>query len=73
MQSQLLRLTDELAFGPAGLPFKNTNQLRWLHRNRHTNGFAAAFVKIGKNVALDVPKFHEIARSMAAADSATGA
>jgi hypothetical protein len=70
MSYKLIRLTDEAQFEPAGLPFKNANQARWCHRQSHQNGFAEAFVRIGKNVAIDVPRFHEIARAQATARSA---
>ncbi len=70
MTPKMIRLTDEAEFGPAGLPFKTTNQARWCHRQSHENGYAEAFVRIGKNVAIDVPRFHEIARAQAASRAA---
>jgi hypothetical protein len=71
--SQLIRLTDEAKFAPAGLPFETTNQARWCHRQSHQNGYADAFVRIGKIVAIDVPKFHEIARMQASVRAAGAA
>ena len=65
MQSQLIPLTDARRFADVGLPFESTNQARWVHRNRFENGFASAFVNIGTRVYIDVPRFHEIARSHA--------
>jgi len=35
-----------------------TGQLRWLARNRFENGLADAFVKIGRKLYLNVPKFN---------------
>lgn len=64
---QLIALTAEEEFRDAGLPYRKTNQLRWLHRHRHANGFAEAFVTVAGRVFLDVPKFHELARSKSSA------
>ena len=64
---QLIALTAEEEFKAAGIPYRKTNQLRWLHRHRHQNGFAEAFVAIAGRVFLDVPKFHELARSKSTA------
>jgi hypothetical protein len=62
-ENLLIALNDTEAFKPAGLPYKKSNQLRWLHRHRKQNGFDDAFVLIGGRIFLDVPKFHQIARS----------
>jgi hypothetical protein len=69
-EQRLLMITDEAEYKSAGLPFKKQNQLRWLHRHRHTNGFAAAFVQLGSRWALDVNRFHEIARAQANSSAA---
>jgi hypothetical protein len=66
MQNQLIPLNSTpQRFAEVGLPFESINQARWCHRTRFENGFAPAFVNIGARVHIDVPRFHEIARSHA--------
>ena len=60
MQSQVIPISDPSKFGPAGLPWKTVDQARWAFRKRHENGLAGCFVRIGKNLAINVPKFHEL-------------
>jgi len=60
MQPQIIPISDSSQFPQAGLPFKTVEQARWAFRRRHENGLAGAFVRIGRNVAINVPKFHEL-------------
>ena len=66
MDSKLIPLTKPEGFGQAGIPFKSTHAARWAFRQRRENGLEGAFVRIGKNVFIDVPKFHELVRKQAA-------
>jgi hypothetical protein len=63
--SQLVPINDHEAFKPAGVPFKSVDAARWAHRQRHQNGLAGAFVRIGRNIFIDVPKLLELARKNA--------
>ena len=36
--------------------------MRWIVFNKHTNGYASAFLKNGKTVLVDVDRFWEILR-----------
>jgi hypothetical protein len=60
MNPQLVPISDPTKYGAAGLPFKTVDQARWAFRKRHENGLAGAFVRIGRSVAINVPKFHEL-------------
>jgi hypothetical protein len=44
---------------PEAYPNFNRSQIEWLHRHRATNGFAAAFRKIGKRRYLHATIFAE--------------
>lgn len=63
MNPQLIKITDVSKFPEAGLPWMTLNQARWAFRKRHEYGIAAAFVRFGRTINIDVPKFHELARS----------
>lgn len=64
MQNQLIPLTSEpQRFAEVGLPFESINKARWFHRTRFENGYASAFVNIGRRIYIDVPRFHELARA----------
>lgn len=66
MDSKLIPICDSSRFSDAGVPWKTVDQARWAFRKRHENGLAGAFVRIGRNVAINVPKFHElVARNVA--------
>ncbi|HXR91075.1 MAG TPA: hypothetical protein VN750_12450 [Steroidobacteraceae bacterium] len=61
-EHQLLPITaSREQFAEAGLPFKTTDQARWAHRKRNENGLAGAFVRLGRNVYINVPRFHQLA------------
>jgi hypothetical protein len=62
---QLIKINDVAAFQPAGLPWRTIHQARWAYRKRHEYGISAAFVRFGASVLVDVPRFHELARSHA--------
>lgn len=66
MSPQFIPITDANRFTEVGLPFKTVDQARWAFRKRHENGLAGAFVRIGRNVAINVPKFHELAAKQVA-------
>jgi hypothetical protein len=61
MQAQVIPISDASRFGPAGLPWKTVDQARWAYRKRNENGLAGAFVRIGRSIAINVPRFHELA------------
>lgn len=50
----------------AGLPFQSEHAARWAFRQRHENGLAGGFVRIGRRIFIDVEKLHELARKGAA-------
>jgi hypothetical protein len=60
MSPQLIPITDASGFAPAGLPWKTVDQARWAFRRRHENGLSGAFKRIGRNISIDVPRFHEL-------------
>ncbi len=60
--ANLMVLTNIERMTEAGLPFDNVNAARWVHRQRHKNGLADAFVSIGNRVYIDADKFHELVR-----------
>lgn len=66
MQPQVIPICDESRYAAAGLPWKTVDQARWAFRKRHENGLAGAFVRIGRNVNINVPKFHELVSRNAA-------
>ncbi len=47
-------------------PWPTTGGLRHLAFNRDKNGFAPAFVKVGRKLLVDEAKFFEIARKIGA-------
>lgn len=60
MSPQLIPLNKPEQFKPAGLPFGTEHQARWAERQSKQNGLEGAFVRIGRRVFIDVPKFHEL-------------
>ena len=50
------------AVGPDGrLPWMTLDQLRWLIRNRKSNGFDKAFTRVGKRrILVHVPTFLQV-------------
>lgn len=64
MKKQLIALQDIAAIKASGLPFETVHQLYWVFRQRKENGFAEAFIKIGRRTYLDPVKFHELSRSV---------
>lgn len=67
MSPQLVPLNKPAQFKPAGIPFETEHQARWAERQSHENGLAGAFVRIGRRVFIDVPKFHELVSKQSAA------
>jgi hypothetical protein len=63
MEPKLIRLNAENEFKLCGLPFRNSNAARWCYRQRHMHGLAGAFKKMGKQIWIDVPKFHALVAS----------
>jgi hypothetical protein len=61
MNPQIIPITDPSRFESAGLPWRTVDQARWAFRTRHENGLAGCFVRINRNIAINVPKFHELA------------
>jgi hypothetical protein len=53
---------DELHAAGVGYP-KTVDGWRWLYRCRAERGLEQAFVRIGRRVLVDVPKFLELART----------
>ncbi len=66
MPPQLIPLNKPDEFKAAGVPFTTEHQARWAERQSRQNGLAGAFVRIGRRVFLDVPKFHELVRRQSA-------
>lgn len=62
MSPQLVPLNKPDQLKAAGVPFETEHQARWAERQSHENGLAGAFVRIGRRVFIDVPKFHELVR-----------
>ncbi len=58
----LIPIGDASHYREHGLPWDRESQARWARRKQHENGLAGAFIKIGRNVHIDVRKFHELAR-----------
>lgn len=59
MKAKLIPLNDSAAFKKAGIEYPSTEaQVRWLFRQRRSNGLAGAFVRIGRRVFLDVDRFN---------------
>ena len=61
MSPQLVPLNRPEQLKAAGIPFETEHQARWAERRSHENGLAGAFVRIGRRVYINVPKFHELA------------
>ena len=64
MQPRLIPLADASRFAAAGLPWTTVDQARWAFRQRHHNGLAGAFKRIGRTVNIDVVRFHELAAKL---------
>jgi hypothetical protein len=55
----LIPLNDCRLFKNAGFEYPSTeSQARWLFRQRHSNGLAGAFVRIGRRVFIDLEQFN---------------
>jgi hypothetical protein len=60
----LIPLNNAAALQQAGIIYPATeNAWRWLYRQREERGLSAAFVRMGRRVLVDVPRFIELARS----------
>lgn len=61
---ELVLITDLEAQKRAGVTYPTTvDAWRWMYRNREERGLAEAFVKNGRRVLVDIPKFMELQRS----------
>jgi hypothetical protein len=62
--SQLIPINRPQQMLAAGIPFRTEDQARWAERQARANqnGLKGAFVRIGRRVYIDVPKFHELVR-----------
>lgn len=65
--AQLIALNRPAEAKAAGIPVETEHQLRWLERTADEKGLSSAFVRIGRRVFLDAPKFHELVRKQSAA------
>lgn len=66
MEPRLVPINDLSALGAAGIAYPKTeNQARWLFRQRHTNGLAGSFVRVGRRIFIDVPRFQKLLRRQA--------
>ena len=77
MQRNYSRIPAFVAKNPDGF---TESGVRWLRFNRDKNGFASAFVTVGRNVLIDEDRFFEIIAEQngrkadaGAADPTTGA
>jgi hypothetical protein len=63
MSLHILPLTDVAALREAGIGYPSTeHSWRWLYRNRIDRGLELAFIRVGRRVLVDVPRFLELAR-----------
>jgi hypothetical protein len=49
-----------------GLPWASIDSARWDFRQRRQRGTVAAWVRIGRRIAVDPARYHELVRSRAA-------
>lgn len=66
MSPQLIPINRPEQMKAAGVPFETEHQARWAERQAEQNGLKGAFVRIGRRVFLDVPRFHELVRKQSA-------
>jgi hypothetical protein len=60
---QIVPLTDVERLRAAGIEYPRTvESWRWLYRHRHDRGMAGAFLRQGRRVLVDVPRYLELAR-----------
>lgn len=59
---QAIPLTRPDRLQAAGLPWETTDQARWAFRQRHQNGLADMFIRIGGRVYALPDRFHERVR-----------
>jgi hypothetical protein len=60
----LIPLNNAAALQQAGILYPETEDgWRWLYRQRKERGLSAAFVRMGRRVLVDVPRYLELARS----------
>jgi hypothetical protein len=59
----IVPLTDIDRLREAGIEYPSTvDAWRWLYRCRHERGMAAAFLRSGRRVLVDVPRYIELIR-----------
>jgi hypothetical protein len=62
--SQLIPINRPQQLLAAGIPFDTEDKARWAERQARANhnGLRGAFIRIGRRVYIDVPKFHELVK-----------
>jgi hypothetical protein len=61
----LIPLSSISELHAAGISYpKTVDAWRWLYRCRAERGLERAFVRIGRRILVDVPKFVELARTV---------
>ncbi len=63
MARKLIRITDTEALHAEGIKFPSTGAFRWFESKAEENGFADAFVRVGRRVFVDPDRYHDIARA----------
>ncbi len=59
----LVPITDIDAFRASGIAYPATiDGWRWLYRCRHERGLDRAFIKSGRRVLVDIPRYLELVR-----------
>ena len=60
----LIPITDTEALRSAGVGYPiSEHAWRWLYRNREERGLDTAFVRVGRRILVDVPRYVELARA----------
>jgi hypothetical protein len=60
----LVPITDVDTLRASGIAYPSTyEQWRWMFRRREEHGVADAFLRQGRRILVDVPKYLELARS----------
>lgn len=63
MSPVLIPLNSISEFHAAGIGYpKTVDGWRWLYRRRHERGLDGAFIKAGRRILVDVPKYLELVR-----------
>lgn len=63
MAATIVAIRDTDALKAAGAHYPETlNAWRWMYRHRHERGVADAFLRQGRRILVDVPKYLELVR-----------